>query len=130
MPAPVLGRGPCLCGGFAFIFLLASGPAAHAEQAQAVFSRECGTCHAAEPGAPARQGPNLFGVIGRQAGSQPGFPYSKGLKQAGFSWSPERLDAYLSDPQAMLPDSYMAYRQPDPGVRAELVSYLASLKAP
>src|SRR5208282_974933 len=39
---------------------------------RAQFLTSCGTCHSTEPGAPPRQGPNLFGVYGRKAGTLEG----------------------------------------------------------
>jgi cytochrome c len=71
-----------------------------------------------------RQGPHLKALFGRKAGSVADFPYSDGLKTAGFAWSPEQLDKWLADPQAMIGDSYMAYKQPDASVRAKLIAYL------
>ena len=127
----ILGRarrpgGPSL----ALAAVCAAVPAAHAEEGSVVLAKQCQVCHATEASAPPRQGPNLAGIIGRPAGSQQGFTYSNGLNQPDFDWTPERLDAWLTDPQAMIPDSYMAYRQDDPEMRAKVIAYLAALKAP
>jgi cytochrome c len=102
-------------------------PAAAAEEGRAVFVAQCQVCHATEAGAPARQGPSLHAIMGRKAGAIEGFPYSKGLKAAGFEWTPERMDRWIADPQAMISDSYMAYKQPDPEIRAKVIAYLATL---
>jgi cytochrome c len=89
-----------------------------------LFAGQCGTCHATERGAPPRQGPNLAGVFQRKAGSLPDFRYSTGLAQAGFIWDEAHLDAWLSDPQKLVPGSVMAYRQSDLATRASIIAWL------
>ena len=93
---------------------------------EALFRNQCATCHALNADAPARQGPNLAGVIGRPAGSAAGFKYSAGFAQAGFAWDAERLDAYLTNPQAVIPGSMMPYKQANADTRAAIISYLVA----
>lgn len=76
-------------------------------------------------------GPNLFGVVGRKAGSAPGFRYSRALQGVGLTWSRSELDAYLANPSRKVPGNAM----PDtpvsaPADRAAIISYLASLPGP
>jgi cytochrome c len=99
-------------------------PTSAEESGAALFVAQCGVCHVLRAEEGPRQGPNLAGVIGRKAGSVEGFPYSNGLKQAGFAWTTERMEAWLADPQGLIADTYMAYRQNDPAIRAKLVAYL------
>ena len=50
-----------------------------------------------------KTGPNLYGVVGRVAGSEEGFKYCDGLKDAmtaGFVWTEEALAEYVVDPKA------------------------------
>ena len=91
-----------------------------------LFRGQCGTCHVLEPGETSRQGPHLSAVIGRKPGSVPGFKYSAGYEQADFVWDAAHLDQYLTNPQAMIPGSNMAYRQAKPEVRAAIIAYLES----
>lgn len=52
-----------------------------------------------------RTGPDLYGVIGRAAGSAPGFRYSDSLmalNAGGLVWSEESLARFVSDPPAFL----------------------------
>ena len=52
-----------------------------------------------------KTGPNLYGVIGRAAGSQEGFRYGESLAaagEAGLVWDEENLAAYVQDPKAFL----------------------------
>ena len=94
--------------------------------AEAQFKKSCGTCHVAEAGAGPRQGPNLFGVIGRAAGSVEGFNYSPAFVAAksGIVWDEQTLDRWLTDPQAVIPGAVMPYKQADPDKRRLVIEYL------
>ena len=94
------------------------------------FKRHCGICHVAEKGSERRlQGPNLFGLVGRKAGTVEGFRYSDANKNSGLTWTPEVLDEYLLDPRKKIPGTIMAFagvRKPEE--RKALIEYLVSLK--
>lgn len=52
-----------------------------------------------------KTGPNLWGVIGRPAGSQEGFKYGKSLAaagEAGLVWDEEHFVTYVQDPAKFL----------------------------
>ena len=103
--------------------VLAAGDPAQGEKA---FSA-CAACHSTANGANGL-GPSLFGVVGRKAGSVPGFNYSRAMKDSNRTWSAQNLDAYLADPQKAMPGNHMPYSGlPDAQLRADLVAYLASL---
>jgi cytochrome c len=74
-----------------------------------------------------REGPRLNGVYGRKAGSLPDFSYSEGLKKAGMRWDSANLNAWLTDPEAMVPDTDMAFRLPNEEERNAVIEYLRSL---
>lgn len=76
---------------------------------------KCRSCHTLPEGAANMTGPNLWGVFGRKAGSQPGYVYSDALKSAGFTWDAETLDRWLQDPKGFLPGNKMSFL----GVKAE-----------
>lgn len=86
---------------------------------------ECRGCHPVEEGAAAGIGPNLFGVMGRQIASEPGYAYSAALRAKKGRWGPKRLELYLRNPQGFVPGTSMDY----PGLevatdRESLVAYL------
>ncbi len=91
---------------------------------------QCEACHAIDAGAPARVGPNLNCVIDRQAGALADFKYSDPFKQAasnGLIWDTESLSAFIENPNAVVPNSTMAFG----GVaskedRQKIIDYLAS----
>ncbi len=93
-----------------------------------LFRQQCATCHTTNLADPIRQGPPLFQVVGRHAGKVEGFHYSAGLAGADFVWDETKLDAWLTNPQAMIPDAFMAYRQAKPETRAAIIAYLKELK--
>ena len=52
-----------------------------------------------------KTGPNLFGIVGRQAGTYPDFRYGDDLVaagEAGLVWDEEQFLAYVQDPRAYL----------------------------
>ena len=72
-------------------------------------------------------GPSLAGIMGRKAGAEPNYNYSAAMKQSGLVWDGKTLDAYLADPQKLIPGNKM----PFPGLktdhdRADVIAYLAA----
>jgi cytochrome c len=75
---------------------LASG---NAKKGEKVFNK-CKTCHIVEAAGPKKVGPPLGGIMGRKAGTLPGFKYSADLKAAGekgLVWNDETFLAYMKD---------------------------------
>ena len=92
-----------------------------------IFKAQCGICHAVVAGEN-RIGPTLFGVVGRSAGSVPGFNYTADHKKLDLTWDAANLDEYLANPRAMVPDTSMVYGGlKDDAERADLVAYLETL---
>lgn len=102
-------------------------PQAKPPDGATLFKQQCATCHTTNQSDPVRQGPSLFKVVGRQAGKADSFRYSSGFDKADFAWDDTRLDAYLANPQATIPGSIMAYRQPKAETRAAIIAYLKEL---
>ena len=85
----------------------------------------CATCHSLNAG-DRKLGPPLNGIVGREAGSVPGFRYSEANKRADFVWTEERLFDYLESPREYMPGTIMAFAGlADEQQRADLIAYLA-----
>ncbi len=98
---------------------------AQGDPGQQSFEKRCSGCHGVDS---SKEGPALRGVVGRHAGSQPTFPYSDALKGAAFSWDPQMLDRWLTDPDSLVPGTDMAFRLADKNERERIISYLTRLK--
>jgi cytochrome c len=102
--------------------------AADVKNGQAVFSR-CAACHNNTKGGPNGLGPNLFGVVGRKAGTLKDFSYSAAMKNAAFVWNNQKLDTYIANPAKTVPGNRMAVAGlPDAKQRTDLIGYLDTLK--
>lgn len=121
----VLTQGLCAGG--------ASGPAAQSAAAaqsvpvlrgQALYQTRCSGCHAVDAN---DIGPLHRGVLGRRAGTVPGFDYSPALRASRLVWTRQTLDAWLRDPEALVPGQGMDEQVLDPQERQDLIVYLASL---
>lgn len=93
--------------------------------------RKCASCHNFEQGAGNKQGPELYGVVGRVIGSHEGFAYSDAAlahQAAGDTWTYEALDHFLAAPKAFMPGTKMNFagvRSPEE--RANILAYLQTL---
>lgn len=101
---------------------LASAPP-DPKRGETLFAERCAGCHALDEN---KAGPRLGGVLGRRAGAAAGYPYSAGLKVAGFAWSRETLDRWLSGPTAMIPGAKMPVSVLEPSTRRDIIAYLAT----
>lgn len=103
--------------------------AADVAKGQKMFKSKCTSCHTFEKGAPARLGPNLYGVVGRDIGSQEGFTgYSAAMKTKPGNWTVEALSEFIASPKKAIPGTGMFF----PGVkkdakRADLLAYIKTL---
>jgi cytochrome c len=85
----------------------------------------CMACHSIDDN---DVGPAHRGVVGRKAGSVPGFSYSVALKNSGIVWTPEMIDRWLQGPQNLVPGTKMFFSVGDAKTRADLIAYLATQK--
>ncbi len=92
------------------------------------FAKACGACHNFEKGAAAKVGPPLYGVVGREVASVPGFSYSDSLKSKGGTWDYEKINAFITSPKAYAPGTKMTFAgESDPDKRADIIDYLHTL---
>ena len=88
---------------------------------------KCMVCHA--KGMTNGIGPGLLGIIGRHAGSAPGFRYSPAMTNSNIVWDEKSLDAYIAAPQKALPGTTMPFAGiPSQEERSDLIAYLETLK--
>ncbi|UWU78041.1 c-type cytochrome [Bradyrhizobium huanghuaihaiense] len=99
-------------------------PAAKPPDGATLFKQQCAVCHTLSLSEPMRQGPPLVKVVGRPAGKAEGFKYSEAMSKADFAWDETRLDAWLANPQAVIPGVIMAYWQAKPETRAAIIAFL------
>ena len=125
-----------------FATTAAAGGHADAAAGEAAF-RQCSSCHMIQTASGetlagrGQTGPNLHGVVGRQAGSVDGFRYRNSIVEAGeggLVWDEASLTAYLQDPTSFLREatgdnrarSGMSYRVRSESDAANLAAYLAT----
>ncbi|MGH6713308.1 MAG: c-type cytochrome [Bradyrhizobium sp.] len=94
---------------------------------QQLFNNACRTCHTVKQD-DNRQGPNLHRIIGRKAGSLPGYGYSSAMKEAGFTWDADKLKRFMANPEAVVSGNSM---KPYSGLAsaddsAKIIAYLQS----
>lgn len=93
---------------------------------QAVF-KKCAACHTAEKGGPNKVGPNLWGVVGRKAGSHEGFAYTDGMKSQP-AWGFDTLAKFIHNPKGVVPSTKMVFAGiQEAGDLADLLAYLRTL---
>lgn len=85
----------------------------------------CAACHSLEPGRH-MTGPSLAGILSREAGTAPGFDrYSEALRESELVWDAQSLDAFIADPQGLIPGNRMSFRGIDNAeARADLVAFV------
>jgi len=86
--------------------------------------QDCAPCHKLEAGAN-NVGPSLHSIFTRKAGELADFRYSPAIRRSGIVWTPETLDKFVTDPQALVPTNRMPYAgMASAGDRADLIAYL------
>jgi cytochrome c len=113
------------------VMLLATASAAlaagDAMRGQRLYENRCSACHSVDQ---SRIGPAHQGVFGRRAGRVAGYDYSAALKASKVTWSEKTLDAWLSNPERLIPGQKMGYSVTDASDRADLIAYLKKVSPP
>ncbi|HEY7441207.1 MAG TPA: c-type cytochrome [Vicinamibacterales bacterium] len=98
-----------------------------AERGEKLFAT-CASCHASRAG-DLDVGPSLAGVVGRKAGSMPGYPYSQALTSSGIVWDARTLASLLHDPDGYVPGINMTLEPIADRTDVEaLIAYMRQLR--
>ena len=117
--------------GVGTILLAASNGFAQGDPAagENTFTLKCAQCHVVTADLKhGLLGPNLVGVVGRQAGQVPGWDFSPALKDAKIAWTEENLNKWLTDSTAFLPGAKMDIKVPNRFEREDVIAFLKNLK--
>lgn len=99
--------------------------AADYQKGRTAFVQRCSACHTLAEGGSNLVGPNLWGLIGRKAGTSQGFASSPALGAAGFEWDVAHVWEFLAGPEKLIPGTRMMIPEPVPdGERTALVSFM------
>ena len=106
--------------------MFATPQANNTESAPSLYT-VCAQCHVPLEGQSDAIGPTLVGVVRRKVGSVEGFNYSDAMRRAGGTWTKQRLDAFLENPNSAVPGTIMQFGGiPDPTSRRQLIEFLSS----
>ncbi len=100
-------------------------PPGDVQRGVALYQARCTACHAVDSN---KIGPAHRGVVGRRVGSLPGYKYSDELGRSRLRWTPQSLNAWLEDPEELVPGQRMGFQVESVQERADLIAYLATLK--
>ena len=98
-------------------------PAHELIQGRTLYESRCGGCHAVDAN---RVGPLHRNLIGRPAGRVADFAYSPALQSSAVVWTAKTLDAWLSNPEALIPGQRMNYSVRSAEDRRLIIEYLSS----
>ena len=88
--------------------IMALFASASAAEGAKVF-KKCAACHSIKEGGANKIGPALWGVLGRPAGSVPGYKYSKAMAAHGKNWSFEEMNGFLIKPKDWIKGTKMSF---------------------
>lgn len=100
-------------------------PPGDVQRGAALYQARCTACHAVDAN---KIGPAHRGVMGRRVGSLKGYRYSDELAQSRLRWTPQTLNLWLEDPEALVAGQRMGFQVEEVQARADLIAYLATLK--
>ena len=109
---------------------IANAQTGSASAGQEVFNARCTRCHTSNDGGANRTGPNLFGVIGANAGGRSnGFRYSNALSGSGVTWDAASINSWLTNPRGFISGNRMSFSGlASKSDRDDVFAFLSTLK--
>ncbi len=93
-------------------------------------TKKCTACHTFDEGGAAKQGPNLYNIVGADIAAREDFGYSDAMAEQEGDWTYANLNAFLHKPKKFIKGTKMTFvglkKARD---RADLIAYLRSLSA-
>jgi cytochrome c len=112
----------------AFIAAITATRGAQAADPQMAFNNACRTCHSMKEG-DNRLGPSLAGVVGRKAGTVPGYAYSPSMQNSGVTWDEATLNKFIANPDEVVGGNKMKpfTSISDEAQRKDIIAFLKSI---
>src|SRR5262249_20181700 len=102
-------------------------PAANIAHGQQL-TQKCASCHMFDPSGANNIGPGLYGVVGRDPGSHPGYTYDQAMQDFAKNhkaWTYDELYGFLKSPGTFMPGTKMTFvGLPDSKDRIDVIAYL------
>jgi cytochrome c len=94
-----------------------------------LYEKHCLVCHTLEPEFH-KEGPSLYRIWGKRAGTVPFFGKYKALKGSDIVWNEKTLDEWLADPRRLVggKDSGMTFRLEDARDRQDVIAFMKTLR--
>ena len=102
--------------------------AADAAKGEKIAKSKCGVCHTVNQGGKIKLGPNLFGILGKRAGSDPVFKYSTALKASKLVWDEVTFAEFITKPRRVIRGTKMSFGGlKKASQRADVLAYFRTL---
>jgi cytochrome c len=92
-------------------------------------AKKCKACHTMKEGGKNGLGPNLFGVLGQEAGVVEGFKYSAAMAESGIVWDDATFNDFVLKPNKVVPGTKMSFKGVKKATqREDLLAYFQTLR--